>query len=270
MKVGIVRFPGSNCDVDMARAITQGIGQESTYLWHKSHDLQGSDVVVLPGGFSYGDHLRAGAIARFSPIMKEVIEHAREGGLTLGVCNGFQILCEARLLPGALVRNRGLRFRCHDVTLKVENSDTAFTSDYTTGRILEVPIAHGEGQFVADEKTLAELEVEDRVVFRYTDERGEPTDEANPNGSEHNIAGIINAGGNVLGLMPHPERVSLAALGGTDGLGLFRSLLKTVAAPGAGSGRAPVAPEGGSPSPTSTREETAGPTRDEPLAGVGR
>jgi len=230
MKVGIVRFPGSNCDADVHRAITEGLGEEATYLWHKSHDLGGSDVVVLPGGFSYGDYLRGGAIARFSPIMREVIAFARDGGLTLGICNGFQVLCEARLLPGALVRNRSLRFRCLPVGLRVENAGTAFTNAYERGQRLEIPIAHGQGQYVADEETLDRLEAEERVVFRYVDAAGEATDGANPNGSARGIAGIINEAGNVLGLMPHPERHSLAVLGETDGLGVFVSLLNTVRA----------------------------------------
>lgn len=229
MKVGIVRFPGSNCDADVYRAVTEGLGESATYLWHKSTDLEGVDVVVLPGGFSYGDYLRAGAIARFSPIMGEVIDFARGGGLTLGICNGFQVLCEAHLLPGALVRNRNLRFRCHDVGLRVENAGTSFTSAYAEGDLLHIPIAHGEGQFVAEASTLDELEAEDRVVFRYVDRRGQATDAANPNGSARNIAGIANAEGNILGLMPHPERHSLAVLGNTDGLGVFQSLLAAVA-----------------------------------------
>jgi len=229
VKFGIVRFPGSNCDQDVFRAVTEGLGREATYLWHKSHDLQGVDVVVLPGGFSYGDYLRAGAIARFSPIMREVVQFARDGGLTLGICNGFQVLCEARLLPGALVRNRSLRFRCVEVGVKVENAETPFTSAYEEGQRLVIPVAHGEGQYVADPATLDALEASDRVVFRYVDERGLATDAANPNGSARNIAGIINEAGNVLGVMPHPERVSLAALGNTDGLGVFVSLARAVA-----------------------------------------
>ncbi len=241
MKFGIVRFPGSNCDADAYRAVTEGLGQEAEYLWHKSHDLAGVDVIILPGGFSYGDHLRAGAIARFSPIMKEVVEFAQGGGLTLGICNGFQILCEAHLLPGALVRNAGLRFRCHDVGLRVENADTSFTRDYEQGQRLRIPIAHAEGQYVAEPATLDELEAEGRVVFRYVDADGEPTAAANPNGSARNIAGIINAGGNVLGLMPHPERVALEVLGNLDGLGVFTSLLHTVQASATADGPAALA-----------------------------
>jgi len=232
MTFGIVRFPGSNCDADVVRAVTEGLGREATYLWHKSHDLRGVDVVVLPGGFSYGDYLRAGAIARFSPIMREVIAFARAGGLTLGICNGFQVLCEARLLPGALVRNRSLRFRCVEVGVRVENAETPFTSAYEAGESLVIPVAHGEGQYVADPGTLDALEAAGRVVFRYVDGRGEATDAANPNGSARNIAGIINEAGNVLGIMPHPERVSLGYLGNTDGLGVFASLAHAVTGEG--------------------------------------
>ncbi len=229
MKVGIVRFPGSNCDRDVERAVVEGLGAEAVYLWHKSHDLRGADLVVLPGGFSYGDYLRAGAIARFSPIMREVIDHASSGGLTLGICNGFQVLCEAHLLPGALVRNRGLRFRCHDVRIRVETPDTPFTRRYRRGRVLRMPVAHGEGQFVAERATLDALEVEGRVIFRYCDVEGRVTEAANPNGSARGIAGICNERRNVLGLMPHPERASLPFLGSTDGLDLFRSALEAPA-----------------------------------------
>ncbi|MFV1986824.1 MAG: phosphoribosylformylglycinamidine synthase subunit PurQ [Gemmatimonadota bacterium] len=250
MKVGIVRFPGSNCDADVHRAVTEGLGDEATFLWHKSHDLEGVDVVVLPGGFSYGDYLRGGAIARFSPIMREVIDFARSGGLTLGICNGFQVLCEARILPGALVRNRDRRFRCLPVGLRVENAGTAFTSEYFRGQKLDIPIAHGQGQYVADEATLDALEAENRIVFRYVDDAGHATDAANPNGSARNIAGIINEAGNVLGLMPHPERHSLEVLGQTDGLGVFTSLAQAVAAGRSGPGRTgPSATGPAGPSP---------------------
>ncbi len=229
MKVGVVRFPGSNCDQDCFRAVEDGIGAEATYLWHKSHDLQASDAIILPGGFSYGDHLRAGAIARFSPIMREVIGFARDGGPVLGICNGFQILCEAGLLPGALMRNRSLRFRSHQVHLRVERTDTPFTCAYDEGAVLAMPIAHGEGQYVADGPTVAELEEGGRVVFRYVTAHGETTEEANPNGSIRNIAGVCDAGRSVVGLMPHPERVALPLLG-SDGLGVFRSLLESAGA----------------------------------------
>ncbi len=230
MRVGVVRFPGSNCDADVYRAVTEGLGEEATFLWHKSTDLEGVDVVVLPGGFSYGDYLRAGAIARFSPIMRSVIDFAHGGGLTLGICNGFQVLCEAHLLPGALIRNESLRFRCHPVTLRVEREATAFTNMYDRGARLRIPIAHGDGQFIADDRTLDRLEDDGQVVFRYVDAEGRATSEANPNGSARNIAGICNQTGNVLGMMPHPERHSLAALGVTDGLGVFESLRESVGA----------------------------------------
>ena len=241
MKFGIVRFPGSNCDADAYRAVTEGLGETAVYLWHKSRDLESSDVVVLPGGFYYGDYLRGGAIARFSPIMGEVVEFAHGGGLTLGICNGFQILCEAGLLPGALTRNRGLRFRCVPVSLRVERVDTPFTSEYADpdvpaetfsgfhrAPVVQIPIAHGEGQYTADAETLDALESSGRVAFRYVNGAGEATDAANPNGSANNVAGILNEAGNVLGMMPHPERHSIRALGPDDGLPLFRSLVRAV------------------------------------------
>lgn len=225
MKIGIVRFPGSNCDDDCHRAVSDVMGGEAAFLWHKSHDLEGSDVIMLPGGFSYGDYLRAGAIARFSPIMREVIAFAREGGPVLGICNGFQVLCEARLLPGALMRNQDLRFHCHPVRIRVERTDTPFTTAYEEGDVLTMPIAHGEGQFVAQTATLDDLEATGRVVFRYVDSSGEPTAESNPNGSARNIAGICNEGRNVVGLMPHPERAVSELLSSVDGLGVFQSAL---------------------------------------------
>jgi len=224
MRFAIVRFPGSNCDADCERAVTEGLGHEAAYVWHKDTDLGNVDAVLLPGGFSYGDHLRAGAIARFSPIMPAVVEYAEAGGPVVGICNGFQVLCEAHLLPGALIRNRALRFRHRDVLLRVERTDTVLTAACARGQRLRMPIAHGEGQYVADEDTLDRLEAEDRVVFRYVDERGEATDAANPNGSLRNIAGVCNAAGNVVGLMPHPERAISRLLGSVDGLALFRSL----------------------------------------------
>ena len=228
MLFGIVRFPGSNCDADCERAVTEGLRQEAVYLWHKTPSLENVDVILLPGGFSYGDHLRAGAVARFSPIMREVLAFARDGGPVIGICNGFQILCEAHLLPGALIRNHGLRFRHVNVHLRVERSDTVLTSGCSRGQLLRMPIAHGEGQFVADKATLAELESEGRVVFRYVDRHGHRTDTANPNGSQNDIAGICNETGNVVGLMPHPERAVSSMLGGADGLVLLRSLLSPV------------------------------------------
>jgi phosphoribosylformylglycinamidine synthase subunit PurQ / glutaminase len=230
VKFGIVTFPGSNREVDARIAITQGVGAEVVRLWHKDHDLQGADVIVLPGGFSYGDYLRAGAIARFSPIMKEVSEHARRGGPVLGICNGFQILCEARLLPGALLRNASLRFASQWVNLRVENADTMFTNAYEKGQLIRVPVAHGDGRYTADADTLKALEDRNQVTFRYVDRKGRPLPEANPNGSVNDIAGIVNDRGNVLGLMPHPEDAIDPLLGSTDGLGLFESILARVAA----------------------------------------
>ena len=230
MKFGIVTFPGSNCDYDAFHAVVDEFGEEAVYLWHKDHDLAGVDVVVLPGGFSYGDYLRAGAIARFSPIMNEVIAHAGRGGPVLAVCNGFQIACEAGLLPGALLRNDNLRFQSDWVRLRVETSATMFTEKYEPGAILRIPIAHGEGRFTADDATLDRLEAEDRVVFRYVNAAGEVDPAANPNGSMRGIAGIVNGGGNVLGMMPHPERAVDPLLGSTDGRGVFESLLARVAA----------------------------------------
>jgi phosphoribosylformylglycinamidine synthase subunit PurQ / glutaminase len=224
MKIGVVTFPGSNCDYDCYRALRESTESEVVFLWHKSHDLEGVDAVFLPGGFSYGDYLRAGAIARMSPIMQEVSEFANAGGPVIGICNGFQILCEAGLLPGALIRNRSLKFVSRPVHLRVERSLTPFTTAYAPGQVLRVPIAHGEGCYFADHRTLLELEKNGRVLFRYVDEHGATTAGANPNGSLNNIAGIVNERGNVLGMMPHPERVVDPLLGRPDGLGLFRSL----------------------------------------------
>ena len=230
MKFGIVTFPGSNCDYDAYHAIVDAIGEEAVYLWHKSHDLEEVDVVILPGGFSYGDYLRAGAIARFSPIMREVAAHAERGGPVLAVCNGFQIACEAGLLPGALMRNEALSFLSQPVHLRVENNDTFFTSRYERGEVLTMPIAHGEGRYTVDDETLARLEGEGQVIFRYVDRQGEPSAAANPNGSLGAIAGVINDAGNVLGMMPHPERAMDTLLGSTDGLPLFESMLARVSA----------------------------------------
>ncbi len=230
MKAGIVRFPGSNCDEDAFHAIADHLGQEAVYLWHKDHDLQDVDVVILPGGFSYGDYLRAGAIARFSPIMQEVVAFAKRGGPVLGICNGFQIACEAGLLPGALLRNASLRFVSAPVHLRVESIATRFTSQYHIGQVISIPVAHGDGRYTADADMLARLEGEGQVVFRYVTADGEPAASANPNGSLRNIAGIINAGGNVLGMMPHPERALAQTLGSTDGVPLFASLLESMLA----------------------------------------
>lgn len=228
MKVGVISFPGSNCDEDAVLAVVERLEEQAVLLWHKDHDLQGADVIILPGGFSYGDYLRSGAIARFSPIMQEVLQHAGRGGPVIGICNGFQIACEAGLLPGALLRNASLQFRSMPVTLRVESTDTVFTRAATKGQRLTMPIAHGDGRYTADAETIARLEGEGQVVFRYVDATGNPTEAANPNGSIDNIAGVCNPGGTVVGLMPHPERALEPLLGSTDGLVLFQSLLATV------------------------------------------
>jgi phosphoribosylformylglycinamidine synthase len=216
MKFGVITFPGSNCDHDAYYAIQATLGQPATFLWHESHDLEDCDVVIIPGGFAYGDYLRTGAIARFSPIMESVTRFAGEGGLVLGICNGFQILCEAGLLPGALMRNAGLKFICKPVQVRVETTDTPFTNACQKGELLTIPIAHMEGNYFCEEQTLADLCRDERIVFRYVE---------NPNGSLDNIAGICNPGRNVLGLMPHPERASEALLGSSDGLKVFQSLV---------------------------------------------
>ena len=225
MKFGVVVFPGTWSDGDCYHAITDVLGQQAEYVWHKETDVSGYDCVVLPGGFSYGDYLRAGALARFSPAMGAVADFAERGGLVLGICNGFQVLCEAGLLPGALMRNAHLQFRCQWVNLRVENVSSPFTNTTTPGQVLRIPISHGEGSYFADPETISELERDDRVFFRYSTEGGEITDEANPNGSLGNIAGIASAGGNVLGMMPHPERCCEPLLGGEDGLHIFRSIV---------------------------------------------
>ena len=230
MRFGVVTFPGSNCDYDTFRAVADVLGEEAVYLWHKDHDLQGSDVVILPGGFSYGDYLRAGAIARFSPIMREVVAHATRGAPLLAICNGFQIACEAGLLPGALLRNESLRFVCEPVRLRVENADTLFTNQYDDGQLLTIPIAHGDGRYTADENTLSRIEGEGRVVFRYVGGPGDADEWWSPNGSLRAIAGIVNAAGNVLGMMPHPERAVDELIGSADGVGIFESILSRVAA----------------------------------------
>jgi phosphoribosylformylglycinamidine synthase len=230
VKFGIVTFPGSNCDYDAHHAVTDELGAEAVYLWHKSHDLEGVDVVILPGGFSYGDYLRAGAIARFSPIMREVVAHARRGGPVIGICNGFQIACEAGLLPGALMRNVGLQFMSAPVHLRVENSDTMFTNRYRVGDVLRLPVAHGEGRYTDDAENIQRLEDEGRVLFRYVNAKGDLDPAANPNGSVNAIAGIVSAEGNVLGLMPHPERAVDPLLGSADGLGIFQSMMAHVSA----------------------------------------
>ena len=230
MRWGVVVFPGSLDDRDALRALEHVLGDEAVALWHKDRDLRGVDCVLLPGGFSYGDYLRCGAMARCSPIIESVASHAQAGGLVLGICNGFQILCEAGLLPGALVRNRSLSYVCDLVTVRVETTNTFFTHGCRPGEVLELPIKHGEGCYVADEGTLTALEREDRVVFRYTDRAGRPTLEANPNGALRNIAGVCSAARNVIGLMPHPEHAVERLVGSVDGLNLFRSVQAWVVA----------------------------------------
>ncbi len=230
MKFGIVTFPGSNCDYDAYQAVVEKLGEQAVYLWHKDHDLQQSDVVILPGGFSYGDYLRAGAIARFSPVMQDVIAFAKRGGPVLAICNGFQIACEAGLLPGALLRNASLKYICEWVHLRVESTETLFTNRYEQGAIIRCPIAHGDGRYTADEATLDRLEGDGRVVFRYAGGPSDADEYWSPNGSMRAIAGIINDAGNVLGMMPHPERAVDSLLGSDDGLGLFESMLARVAA----------------------------------------
>lgn len=229
-RFSVLVFPGSNCDHDAYHAAKHVFGQDARFVWHKEDALGDTDVVIVPGGFSYGDYLRSGAIARFSPIMKDVVRFANEGGLVLGVCNGFQILCEAGLLPGALMRNASLRFACKDVHLRTENASTPFTNQAQDGQLLRVSIAHGDGNYTADEATLDRLEANHQVVFRYVDADGNPTPDANPNGSARNIAGIINEAGNVLGMMPHPERCVEAILGSDDGAVVFRSMLEHLGA----------------------------------------
>src|SRR5262245_15980090 len=224
MKFGVVVFPGSNCDHDAYHATKHVLGQDAEFLWHKDTDLKGSDVLILPGGFSYGDYLRTGAIARFSPIMRDVQAFAARGGPVLGICNGFQVLLEAGLLPGAMLRNRTLKFRCEHVHIRVEQLDTPFTAACHAGQVLRIPIAHGEGNYFAEPETVARLERNRQVVFRYTTAGGEVTDEANPNGSVAAIAGLCNEWRNVVGLMPNPERACELALGSGDGLVIFESV----------------------------------------------
>jgi phosphoribosylformylglycinamidine synthase len=230
MKFGIVTFPGSNCDYDAYHAVVDQLGEQAVYLWHKERDLQGADVIVLPGGFSYGDYLRCGAIARFSPIMDAVAEHARRGAPVLAICNGFQIACEAGLLPGALLRNASLKYVCEHRHLRVENTDSRFTSGYEPGQVVRIPIAHGEGRYVADDATLDRLEGEGRVAFRYVGADGGSDERSNPNGSQRDIAGILNEQRNVLGMMPHPERAVEPLIGSGDGLAVFESIVAAVAA----------------------------------------
>ena len=229
MRWAVIQFPGSNCDQDVFHVLKNVLAQEVDYIWHKDSSLNGADAVVLPGGFSYGDYLRCGAIARFSPIMPAVKEAAAQGSTVLGICNGFQILCEAHLLPGVLLRNRSLKYICKPVHLRVENCASAFTQGLTPGEVLEMPIGHGEGNYFCDDATLQQLHQREQIIFRYATPQGEITAEANPNGSLENIAGICNEGRNVLGMMPHPERASEDVLGMKDGLKLLSSLVDSAA-----------------------------------------
>ena len=225
MKFGVVTFPGSNCDMDTVHAFKEVLGQPTVRLWHKDHDLQGVDCVVLPGGFAYGDYLRSGAIARFSPLMQEVREFAGRSGTVLGICNGFQVLLELNLLPGAMIRNKNLKFLCRHVTLRVDNAGTRFTRKAKKGQVLSIPIAHFDGNYYAPPGTLKEIEDNGQVVLRYCDEKGALSEESNVNGSLHAIAGLMNKAGNIMGMMPHPERAAEAVLGSADGLFILESLL---------------------------------------------
>jgi phosphoribosylformylglycinamidine synthase subunit PurQ / glutaminase len=225
MRFGVVVFPGSNCEMDCFHVIDKVLMEEVEYVWHQETDVSSYDCLIMPGGFSYGDYLRCGAIARFSPVMEAIAGYAREGGLVIGICNGFQILLEAGLLPGAMLRNTSLSFICRHVNVRVENADTPWTNAVRQGRVLRMPIAHGEGNYTADTATLAALSEQDRIILRYCDEDGETTSASNPNGSTGNVAGICNEGFNVFGLMPHPERASEDILGSTDGLSIWESVM---------------------------------------------
>ena len=226
MKFGVIVFPGSNCDHDSYYAVNHAAGQPATMLWHESTDLQNCDAIIVPGGFAYGDYLRTGAIAHFAPIMASVKKFAATGGLVIGICNGFQILCESQLLPGALLRNAGLKYICKQVYLKVETTDTPYTQGMRKGDVLQIPIGHMEGNYFCDADTLSELRKQERVVFRYCTPEGEITAAANPNGALDNVAGICNEGRNVLGMMPHPDRSSEAMLGSSDGLKIFQAMVR--------------------------------------------
>ncbi len=228
MKFGVVIFPGSNCDYDTFYVLRDVCGQETTFLWHKEHSLQDVDCVVLPGGFSYGDYLRSGAIAKFSPLMQEVKDFAGKGGLVLGICNGFQVLCELGLLPGAMLRNKNLKFLCQYVYLRIENNNTPFTNRGNGGDVLKIPIAHFDGNYFGDPETLDTVKKNDQIILRYSEPDGRLTDQANVNGSMENIAGLINKEGNVLGMMPHPERASEIILGSEDGRIIFESIIHSL------------------------------------------
>lgn len=225
MRFGVIVFPGSNCDHDAYHVAKHVLGQDARFIWHKEGSIGDVDMVIIPGGFSYGDYLRSGAIARFSPVMGDVIRFANNGGLVMGICNGFQILCESHLLPGALMRNESLRFVCKYIHLRTENETSPYTSGLGKGTVLRVPIAHGDGNYIVGEDVLDRLEEKDLVAFRYCDEAGNITRESNPNGSDRNIAGILNEAGNILGMMPHPERCAEAVLGRPDGARVFESIL---------------------------------------------
>jgi len=228
MKAAVIVFPGSNCDRDIAVALAQSTGKPTTMVWHQDSDFPEVDLIAVPGGFSYGDYLRCGAMAAHSPVMREVKRRAEQGTRVLGICNGFQIITEAGLLPGVLLRNKDLRFICRDVHLKVEDSQSAFTAKYKTGDVIRIPIAHAEGNYYADAETIKTLEGEGRVAFRYCTPEGQVSDDANPNGSQNNIAGIFNQSRTVLGMMPHPERLADPKLGGTDGRAMFDALVETL------------------------------------------
>lgn len=228
MKFGVVVFPGSNCDHDAYHVLSKHVGQPVDFVWHQQTDLRGFDALIVPGGFAYGDYLRAGALAQFSPVMRSIKEFAESGKYVFGICNGFQILCESGLLPGALIRNRSLHFVCKHVNLRLENPNTPFTSEVDPHKILSIPIAHAEGNYTCDDETFNSLEENGQIVFRYCDENGEITDEANPNGARSNIAGICNLDRNVLGMMPHPERACEELLGSNDGRDIFRSLAHAI------------------------------------------
>jgi phosphoribosylformylglycinamidine synthase subunit PurQ / glutaminase len=231
MKFGVLVFPGSNCDHDTFHVVAEIAHQPVSFLWHETEDLENSDAILIPGGFAYGDYLRTGAIAHFAPVMQAVKRFAAQGGLVLGICNGFQILCESGLLPGALMRNTGLKYICKQVYLRTETTDSPFTNALAPGQVLQIPIGHMEGNYFCDPETLATLERDRRIAFRYATAEGEITPEANPNGSIANIAGILNEGRNVLGMMPHPDRSSERLLGSSDGLGVFASMVAALAAP---------------------------------------
>jgi phosphoribosylformylglycinamidine synthase len=228
MNFAVLQFPGSNCDQDVVHVLGNVLGHSARLVWHKDHSLGAADAVIIPGGFSYGDYLRTGAIARFSPVMQQVQSFAAQGGFVLGICNGFQILCEAGMLPGALIRNRSIQFRCENIFLSTVAMDSPFTNAIPPGKLLLMPVAHGEGCYFADEATLAGLKANNQILWRYVDSQGQATEAANPNGSRYNIAGICNTGRNVAGLMPHPERASEEILGSADGRLVFESLILAI------------------------------------------